>query len=50
MSQEGLDIPLEQLELMARECEKRKTIRRKSKLVHFDSITHELEKHKQKLE
>jgi hypothetical protein len=37
--------------MVARECEKRKSIRRKSKLLlHFDSVTHELEKYKQKLE
>ena len=51
MSQEDIfDIPLEQLELIARECERRKTIKKKSKLLAFDSVNHELEKYKQKME
>ncbi len=35
--------------MMARDCDRRKTMKRKSKLVQFDSVTHELEKYKQKV-
>lgn len=48
--EEDFDIPLEQLELMARECERRKTNKKKSKLLAFDSVNHEMEKYKQKMQ
>jgi hypothetical protein len=46
--EEYAEIGVEQLELMAQACCKRKGQRRKTKLKAFDSITYELEKYKLK--
>lgn len=47
--QEDFQIPIEELELMARACHRRKTLKKTTKLLHFDSVTHELEKYNEKM-
>lgn len=46
--EEHQDISLDQLEILAKNCQVRKQNKKKSKLLAFDSANHEMEKYQHK--